>query len=86
MNEVPYIIGQDRERQHVRGEAQPLYGVFQDLELLESVPQGIDSVRISDTGSSSGVVSTVMLLFECLCFHYFFKTPQFEQAPCSLCY
>jgi hypothetical protein len=62
VNEISYIIGQDRERQHVRGEAQPLYGVFQDTELLDSVPQGIDSVRISDMGSSSGVVSTAMLL------------------------
>jgi hypothetical protein len=60
-NEVPSIIGQDRERQHVRGEAQPLYGVFQDTDLMDSVPQGIESVRMSDMGSSSGVVSSVML-------------------------
>jgi hypothetical protein len=73
-NEVPYVVGQDRERQHVRGEAQPLYGVFQDSELMDSVPQGIDSVRMSDMGGSSGVVSTVMLLFECSCFQYFSKT------------
>lgn len=85
MNQVPFVIGQDRERQHVRGEAQPLYGVFQDLELMESVPQGIDNIRISDMGSSSGVVSTVMLLFECSYFQYFSKTLQFDEAPCSVC-
>lgn len=59
LNKVACVIAQDRERQHVRGEAQPLYGMLQDTEAMDSVPQGADSGRLSDKGSCSGVVSTI---------------------------
>ncbi|KAJ4431941.1 hypothetical protein ANN_20550 [Periplaneta americana] len=49
---------QDRERQHVRGEAQPLYGLSHDTESIDSMPSGTDSVRLPDMGSSSGVFPT----------------------------
>ncbi|XP_021933596.1 probable E3 ubiquitin-protein ligase HERC1 isoform X3 [Zootermopsis nevadensis] len=49
---------QDRERQHVRGEAQPLYGMLHEAEAFNSVTQGADGVRMSDMGSCSGVFPT----------------------------
>ncbi|XP_069694063.1 probable E3 ubiquitin-protein ligase HERC1 isoform X1 [Periplaneta americana] len=49
---------QDRERQHVRGEAQPLYGLSHDTESIDAMPSGTESVRLPDMGSSSGVFPT----------------------------
>ncbi|PSN36069.1 hypothetical protein C0J52_06695 [Blattella germanica] len=49
---------QDRERQHVRGEAQPLYVLPQDTETADASPHGTDSVHLVDLGSTSGVFPT----------------------------
>jgi hypothetical protein len=74
LSKTACVVAQDRERQHVRGEAQPLYGMLQDTEAIDSVSQGAGSVRMSDMGSCSGVVSTVTLVQ----LSYFSGTLQFE--------
>ena len=47
------ITAQDRERQHVRGEAQPLYGLAHDIESVDTVSHAADT--------SSGVVSITLM-------------------------